>query len=118
MHEWMTDNGQTPHLLVDAQVEGVVVPAHFVKDGKIILNVSHEATQGLTLGNESVDFQARFGGTPMSVHLPVQAILGIYSRESGEAMMFAEQGGNPEPPDGGQTPPDKGGRGSHLKLVK
>jgi len=118
MHEWMTDNGLTPHLMVDADVAGVVVPAEFINDGKIILNISHDATQGLVLRNDSVEFQARFGGNPMSIFLPMESVLGIYARESGQGMIFAEKDAEPEPPDDSDTPPDKPGRASHLKLVK
>ena len=81
MHEWISDNRQTPHLVVDAEAEGVEVPRQFVKDGKIILNVSHEATSGLKLGNESIDFTARFAGAARAVHIPMRAVLGIYARE-------------------------------------
>jgi len=118
MHEWMTDNGLTPHLMVDADVAGVVVPTEFINDGKIILNISHDATQGLMLRNECVEFQARFGGTPMSVYLPIESVLGIYARESGQGMIFAEKEAEPEPPDGSGGAPEKAGRASHLKLVK
>ena len=62
LHEWISDSGDTPHLVVDAGVEGVLVPQQYVKDGKIVLNVSHSATQFLNLGNEAVSFEARFGG--------------------------------------------------------
>jgi stringent starvation protein B len=123
MHEWMTDNGQTPHLVVDVSVEGVVVPGQYVKDGRIILNVGHSAVVGLVMDNDSVSFQARFGGTPMSVFIPVRAILGIYARESGEGMLFGDEdnGGQP-PPESDSTPggggSEGGSRRSHLKVVK
>ena len=90
MHEWITDNRQTPHLVVDAEGEGVEVPRQFVKDGKIILNVSHGATSGLKLGNESIEFTARFAGAARAVHIPVRAVLGIYARESGQGMQRGE----------------------------
>ena len=66
MHEWISDNQQTPHLIVDATQAGVSVPPQYVKDGKIVLNISHAATQGLQLGNDNVGFRARFGGAPMT----------------------------------------------------
>ena len=62
LHEWITDSGETPHIVVDAAAEGVTVPRQYVKDGKIVLNVSFSATQMLKLGNEFVSFEARFGG--------------------------------------------------------
>lgn len=123
MHEWMSDNHQTPHIVVDANVEGVVVPTQFVKDGRIVLNVSYSAAAGIQIENEGISFQARFGGTPMAVSVPVRAVLGIYARESGEGMLFGEEDdgaqpppeSDPEPtPEGPGTPP----RRSHLKVVK
>src|SRR5262245_33838836 len=61
MHEWISDCGQTPHILVDASLAGVEVPRQYVQAGKIILNVSHSATSALSLGNDTVRFRARFG---------------------------------------------------------
>ena len=70
MHEWITDSGCTPHLVVDAGVDGVEVPRQYVKDGKIVLNVSWNATANLRLGNDEVSFSGRFGGVSMSVRAP------------------------------------------------
>jgi stringent starvation protein B len=103
MHEWMTDNGQTPHLLVQAGAPGLEVPAGYARDGKLVLNVSWQATQGLKLGNELVEFSARFGGVPHQVRVPVAAVLGIYSRETGQGMLFQDEGDTP-PPEG--APPE------------
>jgi len=123
MHEWITDNNQTPHLVIDAGIEGVVVPRQYVKDGRIVLNASHSAVVGLQIDNDFVVFQARFGGTPMSVTIPLRAVLGIYARESGEGMLFGEEDDGGRPPTGpGPQPRDEesGGRPrvSHLKVVK
>jgi stringent starvation protein B len=119
MHEWMTDNGQTPHLVVDAAVEGVVVPRQYVRDGKIVLNVAYSATAGLVMKNDSIFFSARFGGAAFDVTLPVHAVLGIYSRETGQGMIFSDD----EPAVGRNEPPAKptGGdepRRPHLKVIK
>jgi stringent starvation protein B len=122
MHEWISDNLQTPHLIVDAAYTGVDVPRQYVKDGKIVLNVSHSATQELHLGNDVIGFRARFGGAPMTVTVPLDAVLGIYSRESGDGMLFgAEENGEPDPDN--PSPPDDATRisdskRSHLKVVK
>lgn len=130
MHEWMTDNGQTPHLVVDATLDGVDVPGPYVKDGKVILNVSWNATQGLRLGNDLVEFSARFGGKPHLVRIPIAAVLGIYSRETGQGMLFQEEeGGTPPPaasppdttPPGGPAPAGpkpSGGPRPRLRVVK
>lgn len=118
MHEWMTDNHQTPHLVVDASVEGVVVPQQYVKDGRIILNVSYDATGNLRMDNDGVSFNARFGGSPMSVSLPLKAVLGIYARESGEGMLFGEEEGEDESPPPEPTPEPPRPVRSHLKVIK
>lgn len=93
MHDWMSDNNQTPLLVVDATVPGVAVPTQHVQDGRIILNVSWSATQNLTLDNEQVSFAARFSGASRQVVVPMDAIKGIYARESGQGMMFQDEFG-------------------------
>ena len=102
LHEWITDSGETPHIVVDASAEGVTVPRQYVKDGKIVLNISFSATQGLKLGNDVVSFEARFGGVGFAVYVPVRAILGVYARETGQGMIFPEGDADPDPTD---TPP-------------
>ena len=122
MHEWITDNGQTPHLVVDATLAGVAVPQAYVKDGRIILNVGWQATQALRLGNDFIEVSARFGGTPHQVRVPLAAVTGIYARETGQGMLF--QGDDspppPEPPtattNGGST--SDTGRRAKLRVVK
>ena len=123
MHEWISDNQQTPHIVVDATMTGVEVPRQYVQDGKIILNVSLNATSGLNLGNEGVMFRARFGGATHDVTVPIAAVMGIYARETGQGMIFSEadapvpppQTPSPEPPAGGSEP--KRARPT-LKVVK
>ena len=125
MHEWITDNQQTPHVVVDAALDGVEVPRQFVQNGKIILNVSHSATSGLTMNNELMRFRARFGSVTHDVIVPVLAILGIYARETGQGMIFSDTDGPSPSPDPGapepptSTSPDAGPqKRSHLKVVK
>jgi len=91
MHEWMSDNGQTPLLIVDPSGDGVLVPTESIKDDHLVLNVSWSATQNLQLGNELITFDARFSGKPHGVSVPVAAIKGIYARESGQGMMFQDE---------------------------
>jgi stringent starvation protein B len=105
MHEWMTDNQQTPHLVVNANGDGVEVPRQFVQDGKIVLNISFHATNGLTLGNECVEFNARFSGQTHYVRVPLHAVQGIYARETGQGMIFSDEDGPPPP----STTPDAAG---------
>lgn len=89
MHEWMGDNGHTPHIVVDAGVDGVSVPRQHVKDGKIILNISDTAAHNLKLTNDAVSFRARFSGVPFDVWVPMRSVLGIYARETGQGMIFS-----------------------------
>lgn len=116
MHEWMGDNGHTPHIVVDAGVDGVTVPREHVKDGKIILNISHSAAHNLKLSNDSVSFRARFSGTPFDVWVPMASVLGIYAKETGQGMIFSHGTDRPEPPDP-ERETSRGDR-SHLKIVK
>jgi stringent starvation protein B len=122
MHEWMLDNGFTPHLVVDAKRDGVRVPEAHVKDGKIVLNVSPTATRALSLGNEFVSFEARFGGVSQQLSVPIAAVLGIYARETGQGMIFGDDDATPPSPapDGGSPspPPASGRRRPKLKVIK
>jgi stringent starvation protein B len=112
LHEWITDSGETPHIVVDAAAPGVIVPRQYVKDGKIVLNVSFSATQALKLGNDAVSFEARFSGVSHIVEVPVRAILGIYARETGQGMIFPEGDADPDPTDAPPTAPGKPGSGT------
>src|SRR5512134_673015 len=114
MHEWMTDNRQTPHLVVDARVAGAEVPKAYVRDGRITLNVSWQATQDLKLGNDWIEFSARFGGVPQQVRVPLAAVLGIYARETGQGMLFQDDSDAPPPASG----PDDTGSRPRLRVVK
>ncbi len=120
MYEWMLDNATTPHLLVDASAGDVQVPQQYVRDGKIVLNIGPAAVKGLVLGNDAIRFEARFGGQPMAVDIPVGRVLSIYTRETGEGMMFESEA--PSPPDEGPRPSGPapgGGKGRpRLKVVK
>ena len=87
LHEWCTDNGFTPYLSVKVD-RSVQVPREFVNDGEIVLNVGYDATGGLQLGNEYIEFKARFGGKPREIMVPVERVQAIYARESGQGMSF------------------------------
>jgi len=119
MHQWITDCGHTPHVIVDAERAGDEIPQAYVKEGKIVLNLSFSATQYLKLGNDEIEFDARFGGVANHVRFPVGAVMGIYARETGEGMVFSEQDLGPEPPK--PTPAEEGGPPRprpQLKVVK
>lgn len=93
LYEWIVDNGMTPHLLVDATRQGVRVPAHTVKEGRVVLNVAERAVVRLAMDNEAVSFTARFGGVSHPVQVPIAAVLAIYARETGQGMALPEDQG-------------------------
>lgn len=100
LHEWCSDNGYTPYIAVVVD-EHTVVPREHVQDGQITLNVGTLATNKLVLGNEYIEFQARFGGVGRQISVPVGAVKAIYARETGQGMAFetssspgASQGAN------------------------
>ena len=114
LYEWITDNGLTPHVLVDAEIDGVDVPDHAIQKGKVVLNVAAGATEHLLLDNETISFKARFSGKPYPISVPMDAVIAIYARENGQGMMFAQDDSEPPPVDGSDDPPTR----SHLKVVK
>jgi stringent starvation protein B len=121
LNEWITDNGMTPHLLVDAKAPGVQVPQQAVHEGRVVLNIAPRAVAQLRIDNDAVSFTARFGGVSHPVMVPVNAVLAIYARETGQGMALpedsqAQPGGEPEPPP--STPDDGAPRRSHLRVVK
>ncbi|MBI3532423.1 MAG: ClpXP protease specificity-enhancing factor [Burkholderiales bacterium] len=87
LYEWCTDNGFTPYVAVRVD-ETVQVPREYVKNGEIVLNVSMDATSSLKLGNEFIEFKARFAGTARDIMVPVSRVIAIYARENGQGMAF------------------------------
>ncbi|MFZ4552753.1 MAG: ClpXP protease specificity-enhancing factor [Aquabacterium sp.] len=87
LHDWCTDNGFTPYLAVYVD-SSVQVPREYVKNNEIVLNVSFEATSQLTLGNDFIEFKARFGGRARDISVPVDHVIAIYARENGQGMAF------------------------------
>ena len=87
LHEWCTDNGFTPYVAVFVTA-GVQVPMEYVKNNEIVLNVGFEATSGLSLGNEFIEFKARFGGVSREIAVPIDHVVAIYARENGQGMAF------------------------------
>jgi stringent starvation protein B len=98
LYDWCTDNGLTPYVavLVDDTVQ---VPREYVKNGEIVLNISFDATSSLKLGNEFIEFKARFAGSAREIMVPVNRVIAIYARENGQGMAFpvAVPGGNEDP---------------------
>ena len=130
LHQWCTDFGFTPFLAVFVD-ERVEVPMEFVKNNEIVLNISADACHQLHIENDWISFQARFGGIPKKVLVPVTHVLAIYSRENGQGIVFQEEDGSPpvtpSPEPSSRKKPDSrpvskrttGDAGvSHLKLVK
>jgi stringent starvation protein B len=130
MLDWIVDCGWTPHLIVDASSEAVQVPRQFVKEGRIVLNISASATQNFSIGAESVEFNARFSGVNHRIRVPCDSVQGIYARETGQGMVFTDEPTPPPPADAGgaqegaapaATPgegPGKGRKRPSLKVVK
>lgn len=112
LHEWILDNAMTPHILVNAALPQVQVPAQHVRNGQIVLNISPTAVSHLSLGNDAVSCSARFGGVAEQLYIPTAAVLAIYARENGQGMAFGE-GGDDEPPP---SPPED--QKPKLRVVK
>lgn len=87
LFEWCNDNGLTPHIAVRVD-RSTQVPMEFVRDGQIVLNISYDATSGMLIGNDYVEFKARFGGKPREIMVPVANVMAIYARETGQGMAF------------------------------
>lgn len=113
IYEWILDNQLTPHLLVDAEAADAILPVDFVEDGKIVLNVRPEAIQGLTMGNEEIEFNARFSGKPMHIVVPIKGVMAIYAKENGKGMIFDQ-----EDDEGNEPPPEKTPSKPQLRVVK
>lgn len=126
IYDWISDNGLTPYLLVNAAFDGVRVPPHVIKNGQVVLNIAMRAVANLELGNDWINFSARFSGVSHTVHVPVGAVLALYAQENGQGMMFpAEEDGETPPPappapdetSGSDNAPPKRGA-PHLRIVK
>ena len=115
LHEWCTENGFTPYIavFVDASVR---VPPEYVKNNEIVLNIGLEATNGLRLGNEFIEFKARFGGTAREIAVPVTHVIAIYARENGQGMAFPAPSGGAA--DAAQELGDARRGSPHLALAE
>ena len=128
IHAWCTDQGLTPHIAAVVD-EHVRIPPGTAQDGQIVLDVSADATHQLDMGNDIIQFQARFGGVAQWVRIPVSNVVAVYAQENGHGMGFeaevyagvseadtSDPDDEPEPPSGGGDKPSAG-RG-HLKVIK
>ncbi|MAX32664.1 MAG: ClpXP protease specificity-enhancing factor [Halomonadaceae bacterium] len=96
LYQWLLDNDQTPHMVVDAKQPGVEVPEQFVQNGQIVLNIAPQAVEELFMENDAISFSARFGGKPMRVMVPIEALIALYARENGVGMVFGHEPVMPE----------------------
>jgi stringent starvation protein B len=136
IYEWCSDSGLTPYIVVKVD-PFTKVPMEYVKNGEIVLNLSPDATHKLTLGNDVVQFSARFSGASREISIPVDAVAGIFAKESGQGLFFetpanlvaedpattagesapAESAPDATPPDTDGSSPQNGGR-PRLQVVK
>jgi stringent starvation protein B len=99
LHDWCTDNGFTPYVAVFVD-RSVQVPLEYVKNSEIVLNIGFEATSSLRLGNDTIEFKARFGGVARDIVVPIDHVVAIYARENGQGMAFPAphaEGGDQQP---------------------
>ena len=91
LYEWIVDSGEVPNVVVDAEIDGVVVPSEHVRDGKIVLNISPQAVRNLSLGNDYVMCEGRFSGRSVELILPIESVRAIYCRDSGQGLAFDDE---------------------------
>jgi len=124
LNDWILDNQCTPYVVVDATMASVQVPDAYVKDGQIVLSINPSAVRHLVLSNDSVSFDARFGGQSQSVFVPIAAVTAIYAKENGRGMVFGREELEPTDPETTSAPrndvkakPKKPGK-PQLKVIK
>ena len=117
LHAWIVDNGMTPQILVEvseAADPAARLPVDYIKDGKLVLNISPRAVVELVIADDAVSFHARFNGRPFEVRVPIRAIRAIYARENGKGMVFPGQENGDDAPAAQPKP----GKKPTLKVVK
>lgn len=113
IYEWALDHRMTPQVMVDAGAVGVVVPANYAKQGRIVLSIHPQAVQALQINNEHLRFSARFSGAPFAVYIPIAAVVAIYCKENDQGMVFRD-----DDDSDANTPKPAVSVAPHLKLVK
>jgi stringent starvation protein B len=114
VYEWIVDNDLTPHLLVNAETNKGNLPTNYIEDGKIILNMRPQAIDALSLGNEFIEFNAKFSGRPVQIAASVNAVMAIYAKENGKGLVFDQENSDGDEPPPVQPPPNK----PSLRVVK
>lgn len=112
IYEWILDNQMTPHLVVDANYPDTRVPMEFVDDGRLVLNIAPGAVRSLVIGNDWIEFNARFSGLARDILVPSEAVIGIFTRENGQGMMF------PEPDYPAATEHNTASPGATLRVIE
>ena len=119
IHEWCSESNLTPYISVQVDAS-TRVPTEHVKNGEIVLNVSYDATHRLTIGNELIQFTARFNGVSRECSIPIEAVTGIFAKENGQGLMFpreaAQENGSKSPPE--PSPPNGNGGKPKLQVIK
>lgn len=115
VYDWIVDNDLTPYLLVNAGNNRGQLPEDYIENGKITLNIRPQAVEALSLGNETIEFNARFGGKPMLVNVSINAVMAIFAKENGKGLVFDQEDGDEMAPatETGQT-----ARKPSLHIVK
>ncbi|MBK9161865.1 MAG: ClpXP protease specificity-enhancing factor [Nitrosomonadales bacterium] len=118
IYDWCVDSALTPYLAVRVN-DQTEVPTAYVKDGEIVLNIGAGAVRNLEMGNEVITCNGRFGGVPFNLMVPVEAVIGIFAKETGQGLVF-QPGDQPVPPgsDSGEPPSKPVPHKPHLKIVK
>lgn len=118
VHEWISGRGDTPQVVVQADRGDVQAPKDQVRDGRLVLNISYQATRNLQIGRDSLSFEARFGGVAQFVSMPVDAVLCIFSRDSGQGVVLTDRLGASFERPGDVSPPPRPRGAPRLRLVK
>jgi stringent starvation protein B len=119
LHEWCSDSGFTPYISVQVNAQ-TRVPAEYVKNGEIVLNVAYDATHRLTIGNDLIQFAARFNGVSRECSIPIEAVTGIFAKENGQGMAFPREPASDAAPAPGspETPTTPNGGKPKLQIIK
>jgi stringent starvation protein B len=112
MHQWILDNNCSPYVIVRTTMAGVDVPPGHAENGRIVLNVSPTAIRNLSITNEQLEFDGRFGGRAFHVTAPIDAVMAVYAKETGQGMAFESESGTEQPAPPEPTP------GGHLRVIK
>ena len=118
LYEWIVDNHYTPYILLNADMPGVDVPAEYIEEGKIILNISPNAALNLRITNLMVEFSASFSGRQTLIYAPIKAVLAIYARENGRGMVFNTEKDEDDDDTDPPTPQKKSGQKPKITIVK